>query len=483
MENLRVVLAASEVVPYAKTGGLADVAGALPKALARLGCDISVVMPRYNTIEAGVEVIPTLNIPFAHGHKPCAVWVDRSREYPIYFIDAPEYFHRGSLYGERDDGERFAFFSRAVMELCRAMEKPVDVIHCNDWMTALVPIYLINNYAHDPFFARTATILTIHNLAFQGMFGGDALPYFGLNPALYHGAKGLEFSNVANALKGGLLNTDAITTVSHRYAQEIQTEKYGFRLDSILRMRKDSLIGILNGIDDEEWDPSTDKYLPAKYSIADLSGKLICKRELLKRFHLPEDTSRPLIGVISRMTDQKGFDLIVTLMDRILETQANFVLLGSGSDKYERFFQSVRDSRPDRIGVYFGFNNALAHQIEAGCDIFLMPSAYEPCGLNQMYSLRYGTVPIVRATGGLDDTVQNFDRTRMEGNGFKFYDYRAAQLLECIYEALLTYSEPDIWREIMRKGMQEDFSWRRSAQKYLEVYHIVRERVASSGRG
>ncbi len=477
MEKLRIVLAASEVVPYAKTGGLADVAGALPKALAKLGCDVSIIMPRYSNIKTGTLLFETLAVPFAYKIKICSVWYEKQDGVSIYFVDIPEYFWRDGLYGHSDDAERFAYFSRAVLELCHRIGEKVDVIHCNDWMTGLLPVYLRTNYAYDPFFATTATILTIHNLAFHGMFGLDAIPYFGLGSHLAYGDMGLEFSNVGSSLKGGILYCDAITTVSKRYAEEIQTHEHGFRLDALLRQRCYSLIGILNGVDIDEWNPATDKYIAANYSVNDLSGKEICKRELLKRFNLPTDLTKPLIGVISRMTDQKGFDLIMKIMNRILETSANFVLLGSGTDSYERYFQALRDSRPDRVGVYFGFNNALAHQIEAGCDVFLMPSSYEPCGLNQMYSLLYGTVPIVRATGGLDDTVQNFDRVRMEGNGFKFYDYNAEQLLERIYEALIAYNEPELWRRIITNGMTEDFSWTVSAKKYLDVYHTVRQRL------
>lgn len=480
MEKLRIVLAASEVVPFAKTGGLADVAGALPKALAKLGCDVSIIMPRYATIRSGQLLIKDLAVPFAYQTKNCSIWYEEKDGVPIYFVDIPEYFWRDSLYGHRDDAERFAYFSRAVLEFYYQTNKTVDVFHCNDWMTGLIPVYLRTNYANNPFFAQTATILTIHNLAFQGMFGLDAIPYFGLDSNLTYGPKGLEFSNVASALKGGLLYTDAITTVSNRYAEEIQTPQHGFKMDGLLKARRYSLIGILNGVDMDDWNPATDIHLPANYSVNDLSGKKICKRELLKTFELPLDLDRPLIGIISRMTDQKGFDLIIKIMNRILETSANFVLLGSGSDYYERYFQAVRDSRPDRVGVYFGFNNPLAHRIEAGSDIFLMPSYYEPCGLNQMYSLLYGTIPIVHATGGLDDTVENFDRVKLEGNGFKFYSYNAEQLLERVYEALIAYNEPEIWQRIMINGMTEDFSWSKSARKYLDVYRTVKQRLVNN---
>jgi starch synthase len=481
MESLRIVLAASEVMPFAKTGGLADVAGALPKALAELGHDIAIVMPRYNFVQAGLPLINDLQVPFGHTVKYSSVWHHMHGNVPIYFIDAPEYFWRGGLYGEQDDAERFAYFSRAVLDLCKRLGRHVDVIHCNDWMTGLIPVYLRTTYSQDPFFNDTASIITIHNIAFHGLFGESALPLFGLDHSLFNGESGLEFGGLASSLKGGLLYSDAITTVSRRYAEEIQTPEYSFHMDGILRQRRGALFGILNGIDTDEWNPATDPYLPARYSVDDLSGKKICKRELLKQFHLPEDIDKPLISVISRMTDQKGFDLLMPIMERILETPANVIILGSGAEVYERYFQAVRDSRPDRVGVYFGFNNGLAHQIEAGSDIFLMPSKFEPCGLNQMYSLRYGTVPVVRATGGLDDTVQNFDRARMEGNGFKFYDYNADQFLERIYEALVAFADPEVWHRIMINGMVQDFSWTNSARKYVDIYRSVRRRSAATG--
>jgi starch synthase len=473
VKKINIIFAASEVVPYAKTGGLADVAGALPQALTDLGCNVAVVMPRYQHITTGQQIIEHLNVPFAHHQKSCAVWHETSKNYSVFFIDAPEYFHRTELYGARDDVERFAFFSRAVMELCRHLGQPVDVLHCNDWMTGLIPVYHRTVYTHDPIFAATKTVLTIHNLAFQGLFHQDALSYFGLSPQLYHGPRGLEFGGVASTLKGGILYADAITTVSNRYAFEIQTREHGFRMDGLLRMRRKALFGILNGIDVNEWNPATDHHLAANYSWHNLSGKRVCKQQLIQQFALRQDFDRPLIGVISRLSAQKGFDLIIQIIGRVLETAANFVLLGSGAGEYEHFFQQLRNRYPDRVGVYFGINNPLAHQIEAGSDIFLMPSAYEPCGLNQMYSLRYGTVPIVRATGGLDDTVINFNRARMEGNGFKFYDYQSEQLLERIYESLIAYGEPDVWRRIMLNGMQQDFSWQVSARKYLDLYYAI----------
>jgi len=470
---LNILLAASEVVPYAKTGGLADVAGALPKALARLGHNVRVVMPRYKSekIEAAGERLPgELRVPFDFGERRIEVYIDKSGEVPVYFIDAPEYFSRAKLYGETDDPERFAFFSRAVLELAKALGVKFDVIHLNDWMTGLVPVYLKTAYAGDPAFEGTKTLFTIHNIAFPGYFRPDDLAKFGLPDWLNRAEGGVEFYGLASTLKGGLVFSDAISTVSPRYSAEIQTAEFGEKFDGLLRARRNDLYGILNGVDYDEWNPETDTHIAANYSVEDLSGKIECKRELLLSFGLPEDLDRPLIGCISRLSDQKGFDLILSIADQMLERGVAFVLLGSGEEAYERAFQVLRDASRSQVGVYLGFSNELAHKIEAGADMFLMPSRFEPCGLNQMYSLKYGTVPIVRAAGGLDDTIENFDRTTRQGNGFKFYEYDSGRLLEKINEALQVYSETDQWRVLMLNGMRADNSWGASARRYVELY-------------
>jgi starch synthase len=473
---LNILLAASEVVPYAKTGGLADVAGALPKALARLGHKVRVVMPRYKLekIEASGERLPDeLAVRFNFTERRAAVYVDRSGEVPVYFIDAPEYFSRAKLYGESDDVERFAFFSRAVLELAKALGEQFDIIHLNDWMTGLVAAYLKTVYASDPAFTATKVLFTIHNIAFHGLFSPNDLPRFGLPDWIYRAEGGIEFYNLVSALKAGLVFSDAISTVSPRYAAEIQTPEFGEKFDGLLRARQRDLHGILNGVDYDEWNPATDVYVGARYSINDLSGKQECKRDLLRSFGLPEDLDRPVIGCISRLSDQKGFDLILQIADGLLDRGVAFVLLGSGEEVYERAFQALRESRRSQVGVYLGFSNELAHKIEAGADMFLMPSRFEPCGLNQMYSLKYGTVPIVRAAGGLDDTIENFDRVMLRGNGFKFYEYSSERLLEKIDEALFVYSERDLWRVLMQNGMRADYSWSASARHYVELYQSL----------
>ena len=482
---MNILLAASEVVPYAKTGGLADVAGALPKALTRLGQRVSVVMPRYNleaVLGRGERMPGELEVPFDFGARRSAVYVDHSGPAPVYFIDAPEYFFRGKLYGEPDDAERFAYFSRAVLELVRALGEQFDIIHLNDWMTGLIPLYLKTAYAGDKSFARTRTLFTIHNMAFQGQFSPELLPKFGLPGWVYSNDSGLEFYGAASSLKAGLLFSDGLSTVSPRYAQEIQTPEFAYGFDGLLRARRHDLVGILNGVDYDEWNPANDPFIAARYAIDDVSGKRECKRDLLKSFGLPEDLDRPLIGSISRLSDQKGFDIVLDAALPMLDRGAFFILLGSGADFFEKRFQALRNARPSQVGVFLGFSNELAHKIEAGADMFLMPSRFEPCGLNQMYSLKYGTAPIVRAAGGLDDTIENFDRIWKTGNGFKFYDYNSARLLEKVYEALMVYADRDLWRALMLNGMSADHSWESSAQHYIEVYDgLARRGVSARG--
>lgn len=476
---MKILLAASEVFPYAKSGGLADVAGSLPIAISKLGHRVSVVMPRYSidSIESRTERLPQDLIIWG---QRSGTYVDRSAAVPTYFIDGPQYFARGRLYGEPDDVERFAFFSRGVVEFAKSQGDRYDVIHSNDWMTGLVAAYLKVLHADDPAFAGVRTLFTIHNLAFQGLFGRDLLPKFGLPDWIYRTEKGIEFFGQASALKTGIVFSDAVSTVSPTYSEEIQTPEFGERLDGLLRARRDDLFGILNGVDYDEWNPATDPYIAARYSATDLRGKEVCKRDLLQAFGLPEVPGRPLISCISRLSEQKGFDLVLQAADRMLDRGVAFVLLGSGVETYERAFQQLRDRRPSQVGIYLGFSNELAHKIEAGSDIFLMPSRFEPCGLNQMYSLRYGTVPIARAVGGLQDTIESFDRTTRRGNGLKFYDYASDQLVEKVNEALAVYEDKDLWRTLILNGMANDFSWDVSARRYIEVFENLRRSRAAA---
>ena len=474
---MNILFVASEAVPYAKSGGLADVAGALPKALARLGHRVRLVVPRYNfekILHNGEPLPGVLTVPFDYGVRQSAVYLDRSGPVPVYFIDAPDFYFRGKLYGEHDDPDRFAYFSRAVIELARALNEQFDIIHVNDWMTGLIPLYLKTVYRQDPVLSHTRTLFTIHNMAFQGVFNPQALGRYGLPDWVNRSEGGIEFYNAPSMLKAGIVFSDAVSTVSPRYAQEIQTAEYAYKFEGVLRARRHKLFGILNGVDYDEWSPEVDSHIAARYSLHDLSGKRECKRDLLRDFGLPEDDTRPLIGCVSRLSDQKGFDLILDVIWKVLERGVNFVLLGSGAESYERAFQSLRDARPAQVGVYFGLSNEMAHKIEAGADMFLMPSRFEPCGLNQMYSLKYGTAPIVRATGGLDDTIVNFDRATRQGNGFKFYDYEAGKLLEKIYEALMVYADRELWRTLMLNGMSADYSWAASALRYVALYERMK---------
>ncbi len=471
--RLRVAILSSEAVPFAKTGGLADVAGALPKALRDNGADASLILPLFEQIDRrhwGALIIDNLDVEWRDGYR-VRVWHSDAAGAPTFLIDAPEYFLRNSIYGFRDDHERFAFFCRASLALLKRLGAPPDIVHLNDWPGGFAAVELRVRRSIDPFFARTRTVFSIHNLAYQGAFDPSELNRLGFGSLDRRDP--FMMGSAASALKAGLIASDALSTVSHRYSLEIQTPEHGHGLEWILRARRDRLVGITNGVDYDAWNPASDKYLAAHYNIDDLEGKRICKLDLLRKFSLPENIERPIIASVSRLTPQKGFELIKESAGAILATGATFIALGSGASEYEDFFQAMRNHAPHQVGVYIGFNESLAHQIEAGADIFLMPSQYEPCGLNQMYSTRYGTVPVVRATGGLDDTVQDFDRVSGNGNGFKFGPYATGPMLEKVYEALYCYAEPEIWRRIQRNGMQVDNSWTAAAQKYLRFYDSV----------
>jgi starch synthase len=471
---VRVAFLSSEAVPFAKTGGLGDVAGALPKALVGEGVDACLIHPLYNTADRGLleeRLFDNLEVEWLGGRRTVSVYLSYAAGAPAFLIDAPEFFARGNVYGFGDDHYRFAFFSRAALALLGRLGQAPDVLHGNDWPCGFALTWLWAGRRWGGFLAKTRTLMSIHNLAYQGLFDPNDLYRLGF--------RGGEESNVfmsngvASSLKAGLMTCDAISTVSPRYAFEIQGTEQGHGLDWLMRQRRDRLIGITNGVDYDVWDPSTDAHLPAHYTAEDLSGKRVCKVELLRRFGLPEEPERPVIASISRLVAQKGFDLFKQVAWQMLEDGAFFVSLGSGESEYEGFLQWLKDSAPNRVGIYRGFNEPLAHQIEAGADLFLMPSLFEPCGLNQMYSMRYGTVPVVRATGGLDDTVEQFDPETGEGTGFKFGPYNAQALLEKVREALHWYTRPDAWRRIQSNGMSVDNSWGAAARKYVRLYHAL----------
>ncbi len=472
---MRVAVLAAEAVPYSKTGGLGDVAGALPKALRQVGVDSLLITPLYRqTKESLIDhlAIDDLSVNWRGQNFRSQVSYSEANGSPTFLIHAPEFFFRSSIYGFSEDHERFAFFNHAALRLIERIGAPPDIVHLNDWHCGFAAIEIAKLRRWDEYWQRTRTVFSIHNLAYQGAFGMEELWKLGFGDDFSRNA--FSFDGAASALKAGLADSDMLSTVSRTYAQEIQQPENGYGLHWLLRQRSDRLFGITNGVDYDVWNPETDKELSAHFNAQDLSGKLECKRELLRKFFLPENLDKPIFANVSRLTAQKGFDLIQQVIGEVLARGAYFIALGSGAQEYENFLQKLKNFAPAQVGIYKGYNESLAHQIEAGADIFLMPSRFEPCGLNQMYSLRYGTVPIVRAVGGLEDTVQNFDRVNGTGNGFKFKEFQAGEFLEKIYEALFAYYEPETWRRIQRNGMTTDNSWKNAARKYVRLYQMTR---------
>jgi starch synthase len=476
---MRIALLSSEVVPFAKTGGLADVSGALPKALTSHGAEAIVILPRYQQIDPNLlngEIIDDVPVEWRGGIRPARVFQSDAAGAPAYLIEAHEFFSQPSIYGYANDHERFAFFSRSALALCKHLNWQPDVIHANDWPCGFAVIEARARRRYDEFYQPVKTLFSIHNIAYQGTFDPNDLWWLGFGEP--PDRDDFMLKRAASALKAGLIAADALSTVSRRYAEEIQTPEHGYGLDWLLRSRRNRLVGITNGVDYEVWSPESDPHIAANFSAKDLSGKRECKVDLLRRFDLPVQPERPIIATISRLVSQKGYDLIRQISGAITQTGSFFIALGAGAREYEDFLQQWHDRSPREVGIYKGYaGEALAHQIEAGADIFLMPSLYEPCGLNQMYSMRYGTVPVVRATGGLDDTVQNYDPVRGSGNGFKFHPYTGAALLEKIREALYFYGKPESWRQIQLNGMSMDNSWAAAAGKYMEVYQELMSEV------
>ena len=480
--SLTIAMAASEALPYAKSGGLADVAGTLPGQLARLGHRVLLFVPYYRETRARFPHLPRahepLDLPFP-GHE---VRVELLRQEPapgvsVVLVREDAAFDRPYLYGGAngdywDNAGRFALFCRAVLASLQALGERPDVIHAHDWQAALLPLYL----RHRPDFAGplagTPSLLTVHNLAYQGIFPASALAYAGIPESLYH-PHGVEYFGKINFLKGGLLYADAISTVSPRYSEEIRTPAFGEGLDGVLRERSAALHGILNGVDQERWDPETDPFLPARYSAGAPEGKLRCKEALLQAFGLEGDATVPLFATISRLADQKGFDLIASAMPALAARGLRYCILGSGDRHYQDLFAGLARAFPGRLAVRIGYDDGLAHLIEAGADCYLMPSRFEPCGLNQMYSLRYGTIPVVRAVGGLVDTVEHFDPARGTGTGFVFRDYDVTGLLWAVDEALAAFARRPDWARLRANAMAADFSWEASATRYAELYRSL----------
>ena len=484
--RLRILMVASEAVPFAKTGGLADVVAALPKALGALGHEVTVVIPRYRGIAVTGAPDTSYAVSMGGHHYQASVYLQQtSPGVRVALVDHPAFFDRDALYGlgsqdYSDNPRRFAFLCLAALEFARLEGRPIDIVHAHDWQGGLAPVYVKTRYAGDPVLGGAATIFTIHNIAYQGNCSSDWLPQLGLGWELFT-KDGLEFWLHASLLKGGIMFADLVTTVSPRYADELMAPEFAFGFEGILRHRAANLLGILNGIDVDVWNPASDRYLPSAYGPDDLSGKLDAKQVLLDTYGLPtgDDLARrPVVAMISRMVDQKGLDLIASVSEQLPHLGAAFVILGTGEPWYEEMWRSLARRYPDRVGVRIGFDEPLSHVIEAGADVFMMPSRFEPCGLNQMYSLRYGTLPVVRATGGLDDTVQNYDPASGAGNGFKFHDASGEALLGTLRWALhVFHNEPERWRQLQQAGMALDFSWDASARAYLTAYERARAQV------
>ena len=476
---MKIVFVASECVPFSKTGGLADVVGALPKCLAGRGHEVSVVLPRYRKTPAGPVLLRNLSIPVGEELHFPDIQDGRAQEGVRYFfVDYPPYFDRDGLYVDGgadypDNAQRFALFARAALELMKRTGVP-ELIHCHDWQSALVPVLLKSQHAKDPALGRVPVVFTVHNLGYQGLFPRQTLAALGLPESLFT-MEALEFYGQVNLLKGGLVFADFVSTVSRKYAQEIQTEEYGHGLDGVIRHRAATVTGIVNGVDYSQWSPETDKFLAANYSVEKLDGKRACKKDLLEQFRLPAaDLKKPLVGIVSRFATQKGFDLIAEVADELMENDLKVVALGTGEPEFEKLFRELAERFPKKFAVRIAYDNALAHKIEGGSDMFLMPSRYEPCGLNQIYSLKYGTVPVVRATGGLDDTIEPFDSRTGRGTGFKFAEYAGEALLDCVEQAVHVYGRnPEAWRRLVENGMRKDFSWNVSAADYERLYEQV----------
>ena len=483
---MRIVFVASEGVPYSKTGGLADVVGALPKALAGLGFDVEVLLPRYRMTKPGraIPSMQSVTLPLASGYRYASIQEGgEAHGVHAYLVDLPSYFNREGLYQEKgqdypDNAERFAAFSLAALEFVKRAATPPDILHCHDWQTALVPIYLRNLYAEDGFLSRTSVVFTVHNLGYQGLFPPHILPHISLHAGLFT-IDALEYYGKVNFLKGGIVFSDFVTTVSRKYAEEIQTPEYGCGLEGVLKSHADRLQGILNGVDYDDWNPATDKLIPATYSAKDMTGKIACKKALLEKMGVQALVlSRPVIGIVSRFAAQKGFDLIADIAERLAELDLTIVALGTGEPVYEELFRTMAAKYPGKFLIKVAYDNTLAHQIEAGADMFLMPSRYEPCGLNQIYSMKYGTVPIVRATGGLDDTIEPYDGKT--GTGFKFSEYSAPALFKVIHQALEAFRQPKAWQRLMLTGMRKDFSWTSSAKQYAKIYQTLSKEKSKS---
>lgn len=486
MDKLNILMAASEIVPFAKSGGLADVAGALPKALRALGHDLRLVMPRYYSVDREKYALKmmhgSLGVPMgAFGELWAGVYegILPGTDIPVYFIEHEGFFGRGGLYEENgfsylDNDTRFIFFSRAVMQLAKKLRFHPDVIHANDWHTAAIPMMLNTHYAYDGDFAYTGSLLTIHNLQHQGHFSKGSMDILDIGWEHFNADEIEEYDGV-NLLKAGIVHADAISTVSRKYAQEIRTHEFGWGLERLIDTNAYKLQGILNGVDYDEWSPTVDPFIAQNFDSDSMEGKKVCKRALQNTFGLPQRDDIPVIGLVGRLVEQKGIELIVHSIHALMQMDIQIVLLGAGEKWAEHFFSDISGRYPHKFGCYIGYRNDLAHQIEAGSDLFLMPSLFEPCGLNQIYSLRYGTLPIVRATGGLDDTIENYANDALHGTGFKFYDATPDALINTVGWAVYTwYNDAQGFAKMQRNAMERRFDWNGAAKEYEALYYRIK---------
>ncbi|MDD5258594.1 MAG: glycogen synthase GlgA [bacterium] len=476
---MKIVITASECVPFVKTGGLADVAGALAKILKKEGHKVVVFLPKYKKVDAKTYALKTvyqdLQVPVGEKIEKANIQVSTKVEgIPVYFIDNPGYFDRDELYrtanGDyEDNGERFIFFSHAVLEALKAIDFQPDIIHAHDWQVGMVPTYLKTSYKYDAFFAKTATVFTIHNLAYQGSYPREAMFLTGVSVEEFTPEK-LEFYGNMCILKGGIVYSDIVTTVSKKYAQEILTPEFGRGLDGVLLNRQADLYGIINGIDYDEWDPKTDKFVPVNYDLKTIAKKEEGKKLFLESCKLPYNSKTPVIGIVSRLDPQKGFDILGEAMNELMKLDFQFVLLGKGDADLQGLFTTIGRKYPKKTFINIGFDNKVAHQIYAGCDMFLMPSYFEPCGLGQLISLKYGTVPIVHETGGLADTIKEFSSSTGKGNGISFKDYNASSLIQAVKRALALYQKKADWNKVVANGLKSDFSWEKVIPEYIDLY-------------
>ena len=475
---MNILYVTSEAVPFCKTGGLADVAGSLPPSLAANGDRVSVILPLYETVKdkwgEKLHFERWTNVRLAWREVYCGLFSFEYEGVTWYVIDNESYFRRSDLYGYYDDGERFAFFSRAVTELLRSLPEKPDVVHCNDWQSALVPVYIRDEAVRDDFYRSIRTVITVHNIEYQGRFGRETVEdLFGLDRGWFDGGT-IEFGGDVNLLKGGIVTADAVTAVSPTYARELKCAYFAHGLENVMRMSEGKLHGVLNGIDMKRYDPAHDESLAAPYSADDLTGKRQDKAALQKLLGLREAPGTPILAMVTRLVSHKGLDLVCETLDTIMEKDVQLVVLGKGEAKYETFFEYAKQRYGGRMAVHLGYSEQLAMQIYAGADLFLMPSKSEPCGLSQMIAMRYGTVPIVRETGGLKDTVRAYEAWNSAGNGFTFANYNAGDMCHVVCQAIdLYHNNRDVYALLQKRGMTADFSWKRSAQAYRDIYSSI----------